>query len=59
MGWRERGAAHELRSVQPAEAARPPSVRAISWGGGRAAYHKSVAARVGLGLELGFGLGFG
>ena len=32
VGWRERGAAHELRSVQPAEAARPPSVRTISRG---------------------------
>ena len=40
-----RGAAHELRSGQPAEAARPPSVRAISRGGGRAAYHKSATAR--------------
>ena len=59
MGWRERGAAHELRSGQPAEAARRPSVRAVSRGGRRAAYHKSAAARLGLGLELGLGLGVG
>ena len=59
VGWRERGAAHELRSGQPAEAARRPSVRAVSRGGGRAAYHKSATARLGLGLGSGLGLGLG
>ena len=55
-GRREHGVAHELRSAHPAEAARAPSVRAISRGRGRAAYHKSSAARLGFGLELGPGL---